>query len=325
MARRPEDRKKTTVFITVDTEDDYFDCPHLITGDGVDPNFALPGILDRLESRGFRACFFLNVYGHVNFANGLLADIAREISDRGHDVELHAHQNTKLDFYRSKLFEYDLSGQKRILEYGQSLLQRWCGREAVAFRAGGFQFNADTLSAIKEVGCKLDSSYIFSSDRPKISTDWISEPREYNGILEVPITYTPIVLTDGTIKHAIFDLNSLRFDELSSVMNFAKRFQVRFLTFIMHSFSMIDKLRRDRRNPPMPGDKEPILRSQPDMYSGYVDIFGTKRDVAERFERFLNLLQDNPNFEVKTFRESLPELEKHVSSDPVERLPILYR
>lgn len=320
-----EERQKTTVFITVDTEDDYFDTPLLITGDGVDPNFALPGILDRLESRNFRASFFVNVYGHVNYADGLLADIAREIDDRGHDVELHAHQNRKLDFYRSKLFEYDLSGQKRILDYGQSLLQRWCGNEAVAFRAGGFQFNNDTLSAIKEVGCRLDSSYIFGSDRPKISTDWVSAIREHNGILEVPVTYTPIVLSDGTIKHAVFDLNALRFEELSSVMRFAQRFQVRFLTFIMHSFSLIDKVRRDRKNPPQPEDKEPILRSRPDMYSGYVDIFGTRPAVAERFERFLDLLRDDPNFEVKTFRESLPELEQHVSSESVERLPILYR
>ena len=96
---------KLTIFITIDTEDAYFDKPRLITGEGIPNEPGIHKMMDIMEQYQFKGNFFLDVYC-FKYDPAVLREIAKTIHKRGHAVELHSHPYKNINIYKKYIYSY---------------------------------------------------------------------------------------------------------------------------------------------------------------------------------------------------------------------------
>lgn len=292
--------KKLIIFITVDTEDNYFEVPRLITGEGLDNNPGISMIIDKLNQYNYKANFFLNVYEHLNYEAGCLKNIARQINNEGHEVELHSHPNNRLDFYYKPLFRYSLEDQIKILEYGKNLICDWTGKNPVAYRGGGYAFNENTLIALSKIGIPIDSSLWYKNRNNMINANFtVNRIAAYNNTIEVPVIYVNCLKSDGTCSDSKFDIDWLTSDELIQVIQQSKEHNLKALTLFMHSFSFIDK-----ETKPVIEAKNPrsIFVSNPCL-NNYTEIYGTDEKDIKKLDRVLKYISEDKDIEVLSFKD----------------------
>jgi Polysaccharide deacetylase len=318
---RPEPvETKARVFLTVDTEDDYFETPHMITGEGLGEEYGAYGILDILERHGLRATFFVNVYeAHRHEDPQVMERLVKAIHERGHEVALHTHPSEDLDFYSRPLYWFNVEEQTRILSYGAELIEKWTGTYPITFRAGGYVLNDETFEALEGLGFRIDSSVFFRSDKNRITPFTVNAVRMRSKLIEVPVTYVPRVLDDGTIEHRKFDVNWLSQDELDNVVDRVRRFEIGEAMFMMHSFSFIDKasIRQEKRGSPIAR-----YRSRP-VRSRYVEIYGTHPVLRDKFDRFAENLANDPRVEVRTLADAEEALSQRARTGHPDIVPVV--
>lgn len=299
--RSPEAQDgKLTIFITIDTEDNRFDIPRLITGEGLDNNPGIPMIINKLNKYNCKANFFLNVYEHVNYEPGILENIAKLINDSGHEVELHSHPNNKLGFYNKPIFRYSLDDQMKILEYGKSLIYDWTGKNPVAYRGGDYAFNEDTLIALSKIGIPIDSSYWYKNPNNKIDNNFtVNRIAAYCNTIEVPVIYVNCCKSDGMCTSSKFDIDWLSDEELIKVIQQSKKQNLKALTLFLHSFSFINKTTKL-----ITEDKDPraIFISEPSL-DNYVEIYGIDVKDIKKLDRVLEYISGDKDIEILTFEE----------------------
>lgn len=143
--------------------------------------------------------FFVDACGDY-FYGEAFSEVVRWLDGAGHDVQLHTHSEylpeefwTAHGFgYRPRfLNQYDLKKAVFMLGHFSKLLSDLTGKPVLAYRAGSFRWNANTLRALAELGIPLSSNnsmaalanaqclYSLPSNQPY---------RWSNGILEVPMT-----------------------------------------------------------------------------------------------------------------------------------------
>src|SRR5271166_923808 len=208
--------RRTRVYLTVDVEtsmvgawrcpdrrplsiDKVIFCKIGVTG------YGLPLIIEELNKYNFRATFFTEVF----FSECLGADQARitidYILNNRQDVQLHAHpvfryysmalkEGTPEAFRRYRglsdaLNDKDLDTQFALLSEAADLFRGFVGKHPVAYRAGGFRGDLNTLAALRRLGIPIDSSYnpsvaaSFPQNRPLPNV-----VQCIDGIIEVPLT-----------------------------------------------------------------------------------------------------------------------------------------
>ena len=301
MAERPS--KKLTIFITVDTEDDYFEVPRLITGEGLDGNPGIYKILDITEQYGFKSNVFLDVYNHFNFQPGVLQGIAKSIHDRGHAVELHTHPDyaKHLDFYKDYIYQYPLEGQIRILEYGKRLIYEWTGECPIAHRGGAYAINEDALFALQQVGIPIDSSLYFRHKNNQLKEAFtVNRVSSYANTIEEKITFIKIARNDGSYRDTKFDIDALSYDQLVKVIQMAKENSLRTLTLFLHSFTFI---KRKTKKALDEDDPRAIFRSLSRGRSIKCEILGIDENDIVKYGQLLNYIAQDSEIEVLTFRE----------------------
>ena len=299
---------KTRIYLTVDVETSmgaawrYSDrqplpIDKLIFCQKGDIGYGLPLIVEELNKYGFRATFFTEVL----FSHCLGADQAQIVVDyllnNRQDVQLHIHpvfrhyalalrEGTAEAFRRYRrlsdaLNDYDVETQYAFVSEGADLFQRFVGERAVAFRAGGFRGDENTLLALRRLGVLIDSSYSpsvlasFAQHRPAPNIT-----QNINGIIEMPLTnaMSGVSWFRGWKPMAI---SSVSFAELRSVLGQAHRTGLESVVLIFHSFSTVK-----------PRDV---------FYSS----FRPDRMVISRFRRLLRYLADHASmYEVCTMRDA---------------------
>lgn len=323
---KPVSHAKTLMFVSIDTEDTYFNAPLQITGN---PH-GLPAsnfIMDTLEKHDMRGIFFVNVYEHKNYPDdGELREAVREIALRGHELALHSHESQNLEFYTRQLPTYDLAAQTRIIDYGASLLSNWSGQDIVSFRAGGYKYNKDTIRALEKNGIRVDSSYCRGLAPADMLGTRHFQPYKLRSLIEAPVTYIPLIARNGTLLNSKFDINALRANELSDVLDFARSAKPATLNMMMHSFSFMKKVRYREREVGI-GDSgvEVIDRSPLDHYGGYVEIQGVREQLMSDFDAFLHQVKGNDQIVVKTYNEAYEELSELASNPLTDQVPFVYR
>lgn len=308
------------VFLTVDTEDDYFRTPHMLTGEGLGEEYGAYGILDILEHHGLTATFFVNVYeAHRHEDPGVMERLVKTIHEKGHEVALHTHPSEDLDFYSRPLYWFNTEEQARIFGYGADLIEKWTGAHPISFRAGGYVLNDETFDALERLGFRIDSSVFFRSDKNRITPFTVNAVRSRGKVTEVPVTYVPRVLDDGQIEHRKFDVNWLSQDELNTVLDRVSRFGIGEAMFMMHSFSFIDKasVREEQ-----PGSPIARYRSEP-IRSRYVEIYGSHPVMRDRFDRFAERLAGDPKIEVRTLAEAEESLARRAQTPHPDIIPVV--
>jgi peptidoglycan/xylan/chitin deacetylase (PgdA/CDA1 family) len=137
--------------------------------DGV--SHGLPFILRVLDEFDIKATFFLEALNATYFGSERMGRFAREIYDRGHDVQLHLHPGW-LFFGRSdwqaRLAARDrpndsCSGRspeelRAIISRGVEIFESWHLPRPVALRTGSLRVDATLYPVMKEFGIRLSSS-----------------------------------------------------------------------------------------------------------------------------------------------------------------------
>lgn len=255
---------KIKVFLTVDTE-------HSIGGAFENPAFSpvgndrrifgrlnrqfygIPLIMDIAESYGHQVVFFVETLSHYFFGKNETRKIIEYILKRGHDIQLHVHPNYKnfeTGSFAGKKFSdlinaYSLDEQKTIIKNAAAVLTELGARPPVAFRAGSFGANTDTLHALVFNNILIDSSYSQAYVRmPCLLPDWrINGMIQHNGIFELPITNFIENTFITSHRYKPLDINGVSYEEIQYVLtNAQKGHGPNHITILLHSFSFLKAL-----------------------------------------------------------------------------------
>lgn len=214
-------------------------------------DFGIGHTMDVLERHGMRGVFFVDPLPALVWGTDVIKRIVHPIVDRGHDVQLHAHTEWLAFSQRSpvggrtgrNIGDFSLSDQRVILSLARDFLVAAGAPEPVAFRAGNYGANDDTLRALATIGISHDSSLtpgIARSDCAiNLSADVI-DPIEHCGVVEVPIS--AIEQRGGRRRHA--QLTALSAREILAAVDHAASRGAQQFTLVSHSFELMCRQRR---------------------------------------------------------------------------------
>lgn len=242
--------------------------------------------MDVLDANGLKGVFFVDPMPALVWGVEAIEDVVAPIVARGHDVQLHCHTewlahapDNDLAGGRlgSHLKDFALADQLVILAFARDTLVAAGAPSPVAFRAGNYGANDDTLRALSVLGLTFESSHC-----PALSGDGscgISLGREdrlplaHHGMIEVPVT---CIETFGKrLRHG--QLTALSHRELIDALRYARDAGQASITLVSHSFELLS---RDR------------LR--------------INRVVERRFRRFCESLAQLPGTTTATYAEQPP-------------------
>jgi len=200
----------TCVFLTVDTE---FAWRHHAAGLSVDHIYersvepADVGIgyqLAELARHDLKACFFVDPMPALVYGLQPVARMVDAILKAGQEVQLHCHPGWtgasathRTARARDNLHQYSLAEQCDLIAGARDLLVAAGAPQPLAFRAGSYAANDDTLRALATLGFAYDSSH--NGARPAgiaLSPRAIAPVEQ--GVVEVPVTV--IEATPGTMR-----------------------------------------------------------------------------------------------------------------------------
>lgn len=255
---------KINVFITVDVE-------HSLGGAHLNPKlkpvgsnkliwgkiggsyYGIPLIMDIAERYGLFFTFFLEVFSSKYFGEKDVSHICQYILSRGHDVQLHLHP---LFLYFIKPFSKNLMDKAVFLHYfnlekqcsmikdGKYILIRNGALPPIAFRAGSYGANLDTLKALKLNNFLIDSSFnrCYMGSHSKLPNLDINDVFGLEGVWELPITnFLEFPMLNGGRPKPL-DINGVSFKEIKKVLENAYVIGQSNIMIIMHSFSFIQPL-----------------------------------------------------------------------------------
>ena len=255
-----KDPAQPLIWITCDTEaqpgraeKDHVN--RLIWGKNPRGEFGIGRMMDLCDRHGAAMTFFLDYCEEDRYGNDI-ANVAREIKRRRHDVQLHSHPDNLIKTLTpdgqpfAKLSKSIPPEQAPILaELLQHRHTAAVGEPAVAFRGGGYGYNKPLLAALRQVGVKIDSSYVADRDYGATSEQSVlfgpARPFYWpDGTLEVPVG----VLSDlaGTSHAAEFNFHDrLLLENRENIPLFMGQYFNTFgprsiLVLVMHSWEFLN-------------------------------------------------------------------------------------
>lgn len=258
-------KKLTTCYITVDVEYD-FGFTRAVGLASRKENFArsiacaakqgsagLEYQMGVLDQYGLKAVFFVDPMPAVIWGVAAIEDVVGPIIARGHDVQLHIHtewlslagsNNPLGKRLGNNIKNFALEDQCALIDYAKNILMAAGAPAPLAFRAGSYGANDDTLRALASLGLRYDTSHCpgIASSLCEISLSPDHRaPIEHCGVIELPIG----CIADGNnqLRHA--QITALSAEEMISAINHASINEVRYFTLVSHSFELMsrDRLR----------------------------------------------------------------------------------
>ncbi len=166
----------TDVLITVDTElsaglqargiDAKRNFESSILGRAAGGEVGIGWQMDRMEAHGLRGVFFVDPMPALVLGPNVIADIVEPIIGRGHEVQLHAHTEW-LEWVKDSpvggrqgrnIGDFALDDQITLLRLASDLLVAAGAPPPIAFRAGNYGANNDTIRALAAIGVQWDAS-----------------------------------------------------------------------------------------------------------------------------------------------------------------------
>lgn len=211
--------------------------------------------MDIFDRYGLKGVFFVDPLPALIWGQESVDAIVKPILERGHEVQLHLHSEW-LEFTSDNLVggrtgwhikDFSFADQKILIEKAAHILVRAGADFPIAFRAGNYGANDDTLKALDELNILYDSSHApgFPTSDCEINlTEGDHHPVEKNGIVEVPIA--SISCTGNSQRHC--QITALSVHEMKSAIKFAKQAGWSNITLVSHSFEMFNrtKLRENK-------------------------------------------------------------------------------
>lgn len=250
----------THLYITIDTEYE----PDFTARNGPDSrreNFARSiecataegsvGIgyqLDTFDRHGLRGVFFVDPMPALLWGVAAIEDVVRPIVERGHDVQLHLHtewlalageSNPLPGRTGDNLKDFTFDEQCALIDYAMRTLRAAGAPRPVAFRAGNYGANDDTLRALAELGVPYDTNHCPGYPGSACEIGLGAEDRRpvrRHGTIEVPIGCVGDILN---LRHA--QLTALSSRELLAAIEHARDHAVRNFTLVSHSFELLSR------------------------------------------------------------------------------------
>ena len=314
----------TPVFITVDTELMW---RHYAAGLGVDDICARSidpagvGIgyqLAKLQEHRLKAVFFVDPMPAKVFGIAVFARLVDRILSAGQEVQLHLHPNWQgaSANCRSSADPFELTAYSRVVQEAmiadaRALLIAAGAPHPIAFRAGSYAANDDTINALAALGFVYDASHN-GSHAPWPSAIGLPAatiaPVRHRGIVVVPVT----LIHDHADQLRHFQICALSADEMRAALDHALAAHHAAVNIVSHGFELatrcgtqVNRVHRtrfdalcamlDERRSVLPtfhfGDR-PLLRlGQPDLPLG-PDLLRTGRRHVEQL--WSNLVEESP-------------------------------
>jgi peptidoglycan/xylan/chitin deacetylase (PgdA/CDA1 family) len=145
---------------------------------------AIPRLLRLLADVGIPGSFCIP--GHTACA---FPDSVKRIRDAGHEIVHHGwvHENPA---------DFDIEGERRILERGLEALHRAAGVRPVGYRSPAWDFSKSTVALLIEYGFLYDSSCMGDDSYPyylRTGDTWsMTEPYQFGpltDLIELPVTW----------------------------------------------------------------------------------------------------------------------------------------
>ena len=215
-------------FFSVDIE------PDLRTGDYNGITVGLPRLMRLLDKYNIKSTLFVT---------GKVLDkypgVFKSLKSRGHEVEIHGYSHKRYDLMTLKEKEEDL--KKAISSY-----RRIFGKKPSGFRAPQHSIDQETLSLLKKLGFKFDSSRVpgnimllrhllkKSSGKRSILNNFFSKLSPYEirkGITEIP--RSAFLISSGGFELKLYPAWTYKL-----IILISRTFKIPFV-FTMHSWDMI--------------------------------------------------------------------------------------
>ncbi|WP_375397176.1 polysaccharide deacetylase [uncultured Sphingomonas sp.] len=242
------------VFLTVDTElmwrhhaagcDLATQMERSIDPAGVGVRFQL----DLLARHGLKASFFIDPMPALVFGLAAVRPVVEMVIAAGQGVQLHLHPNwagaraddAGASHGRFDLIQYSLDEQRALISGARDLLKACGAPDPVAFRAGSYAANDDTLTALADLGFRYDSSFN-GAHAPSPSAIGLPPrqiaPVRRNGVMEVPVTLIEDV--PGNLRQ--FQLCALSQGEMRAALDHAVAARHAAVVIVSHGFELANR------------------------------------------------------------------------------------
>ncbi len=255
----------TKVLITVDTElsagwqgrglNARANFESSVLGRCADGDFGVGWQMDQLEAYDLKGVFFVDPMPALIHGEQLIADIVAPIVDRGHEVQLHIHTEW-LQWADSSpvggrlgrnLADFSLEDQIVLLGLARDLLTRAGAPRPVAFRAGNYGADDNSLKALAAHGIAWDTSvnadYLNADCRISVDAGQISAVMK-DDVMVLPVS--GIQDAPGHFRPA--QVCAISGAEMRAALWHAARFDHATFVVVTHSFEMLTR-DRTRANP----------------------------------------------------------------------------
>lgn len=285
---------KKYFIITIDTEGHKGTNPidNLVFGKIQNEFFGIDKIMDICDKYCVKAIFFVDIAAVWHFGEEKIINAVKRITERGHDIQVHIHPDHMYDEKRLFLWEYEYDEQYDIIKKVVDKYREITGKNPIAFRAGKYGANYDTLDILDKLGLKLDLSSFYSQKWCKIKPELtINTVGKYKGLFEIPVTVYNSLHLMGLKRIDKLDVNSTTLLEFKCLIKQIERIQQPcIITIFMHSFSFLK--RYDSDNSIKPNFRE-----------------------IKKFDKMMQILSRNRDFSVVTSEEIVDIIEKQALND----------
>ncbi|CAN5194509.1 hypothetical protein BH09PSE3_BH09PSE3_01030 [soil metagenome] len=215
--------------------------------------FGIGWQMDVLDRHGLKGVYFVDPLPALVLGEGVIADVVGLIAGRGHDVQLHAHpewlewaKQSPVGGRRGRnIADFAVADQIALMNYGCGVIERAGAERPIAFRAGNFGANDDTLRAAKAAGLAWDSSVNadYLGGDCGIAVDAAQNlPVLLQGIVELPVSG----LYDRAGHFRPAQVCAMSGWEMRDTLDHAAEGGHPVATVVTHSFEMLS---RDRSRP----------------------------------------------------------------------------
>jgi hypothetical protein len=242
----------TPVFLTIDTELMWrHHAAGLATDEIVARSLEPAGVgvayqLATLARAGLKAVFFVDPMPALVHGLDHVSRVVEAILEAEQDVQLHLHPNwagaradDRTAHARFELIDYSAHEQRELIAGARDLLVAAGADEPVAFRAGSYAANDDTLTALTRLGIVYDSSHN-GAHHPWPSAIRLPSqgfaPSAHRGVIEVPVT---LINAGAGVRH--FQLCALSAREMRDALDHAATADHAAVTIVSHSFELANR------------------------------------------------------------------------------------
>ena len=217
-------------------------------------SFGVAYQLEVFRRNGVKAVFFLEcLHASCDWVGASpLKDLVQLIYSYGQEVQLHLHPEwvpylpgLPVHDRGYLLTNYSEDEQYRLIDIALSNLVKAGANPPIAFRAGDYAANNDTLRALKRAGLTYDTSYNFPylRDTCRIECERLWQPAVLApGIWEVPVSFFED--KRGHFRHC--QLCACSAGEITNSIRQAAEYSWQTYVLVSHSFEMLGNRRSSR-------------------------------------------------------------------------------